>query len=202
MKQTALIILLVLVLLLAGCASEDTKADLQEALERLQFSEGAYRNDLYLQNSVNGYSVEWTSSNEDYVTDEGELTRPHPETGDVEVRLTATIAENDASAERSFTIVVEALDDTFLSLLEAKEALQEKDLFEEPVKDDLSLPASIKDASIDWRSKDPYYIDDDGTVTRPDYGEGDVLVTLIATLSVETKSLDIDVAVTVAEQDE
>jgi len=77
-------------------------------------------------------------------------------------------------------------------LAEDKAALE---LTETTVLSDISLPARINNSAVTWKSSNTAFITDDGKVTRPAAGQGDVSVTLTATLILngiaETKQFNI-----------
>ncbi|NOU87610.1 hypothetical protein GC102_17780 [Paenibacillus sp. LMG 31460] len=59
---------------------------------------------------ANGTAIDWTSGDEAVVSSNGSVTRPSNEQGDVQVVLAATIRKGEASAERTFTVVVKKAD--------------------------------------------------------------------------------------------
>ena len=199
MRKLGIFALILVFAMLAACDTEDPESDMQEALENLQLEEGSTKDDLYLQDSVNGYTVEWASDNEEILGSDGAITRPHPDDDDATVTLTASITDNDLTVERTFEIIVEAMGEDFLDLLDAKEELEGMGLFEDPVDEDIDLPKSVGEATVDWLSGNTMVLAHDGTVTRPAYGDGDASVQLEATLSVADKSLDVAFDVTVLE---
>ncbi|MGM0435429.1 MAG: immunoglobulin-like domain-containing protein [Bacillota bacterium] len=70
------------------------------------------------------------------------------------------------------------------------------------VKNDINLPTELgnyPDVEIEWSSSDPEVVATDGTVTRPDPGEGNVNVTLTATLTYNDATAERQYALTVIE---
>ena len=69
------------------------------------------------------------------------------------------------------------------------------------VKQSLAFPASgARGAQLSWSSNKPRYIAADGTVTRPNVGEGDQTVTLTATINVLGQTMTVTKDVIVAER--
>ena len=64
---------------------------------------------------------------------------------------------------------------------------------------DIILPSSIEGATITWESSNIDYLTNDGSITRPGSGEGNMSVTLTATLSIGTDFLKKVFIVSVAE---
>lgn len=62
-----------------------------------------------LTEGLEGTSISWTSENTDIITTTGEVTRPAHGSGDVNVKLTATLTLNDYSMTKSFLAVVKEM---------------------------------------------------------------------------------------------
>ena len=120
-------------------------------------------------------TITWSSNNPDVIANDGTVTRPATET---EVTLTATISAGSKSLEFDFTVTVPAADPdgdivTYKDMLTLNAGY---------VSEDITLPASSGDATVDWASSEPDVISKYGKVTRPDENTD---VTLTATLSLE-----------------
>ncbi len=145
----------------------------------------------------NGSTIAWASSNSLYLTANGTVTRPAYSTGDQSVTLTATLTKGQASVQKKFVLTIKKLDATDEEvLLEGSRWLNESrtlgpdNLSQYAVTSELTLPnETASGLSITWKSNRPDYIADNGTVTRPEVGYGDRSVTLTATISNSTGSL-------------
>lgn len=86
-----------------------------------------------------------------------------------------------------------ALEQTFVNRADPTQTLV--------VKQNLSFPVTgARGAKISWSSNNPRYITDDGTVTRPNVGEGVQTVTLTATVDVSGQSMAVTKDVIVAQR--
>lgn len=154
--------------------------------------------DLFLPvEGENGSSISWVSSNTSVVNSNGKVTRPSYTEGDQTVTLTATISKGAANAEKTFVIVVKALEQTdeakvaadYLWLTEAQ-ILNENSALNQII-GDLSLPTLGQNGSrISWTSNYPLIVDTTGVVTRPTYVQGDREVFLRATISKGAANMD------------
>lgn len=147
--------------------------------------------DLYLPSAgQNGSTITWTSSNENIVSTVGKVKRPAYLDGDKSVILTATLAKGDESFEKTIKVTVKKLDGTEAEKFEEDANWVDasvtlgNNLSQYSIYLDLALPDKTPNGSgITWKSSDTAAITDGGTVTRPEYGEGNVAVTMIATIS-------------------
>lgn len=155
----------------------------------------------------NGSTITWSSSNSLYLTANGTVTCPSYSTGDQSVTLTATLTKGQASFQKKFLLIIKIQDATEEeNLLEGSDWLNESrtlgpdNLSQYAVTSNLTLPNKTANGlSIVWKSGRPDYIADDGTVTRPKVGYGDRSVTLSATISNSTGSLQKNLQYTVLE---
>lgn len=140
----------------------------------------------------NGSTVTWTSSKEQYVGVTGKVTRPDfgfmDETSDV----VGTLVNGTAAGTINIAITVLAMSiEDELTLAAGKitwELIKEDNASQNRVASDLNLVSSIDGINVVWQSSEPSHIAPDGTVTRPQYEELDVRVTLTATLTKDGKS--------------
>jgi len=139
----------------------------------------------------NGCTIVWTSSDEDVISaSDGTLTRPSYIKGDRIVLLTAKLTYGLEFAEKTFKISVPKLNATGKELfdedvdwLNTSQTLG-SNLSQYSISQNLSLPSSAPNASdITWESSHPDVIASDGTVTRPEYNQPSVSVTLTATIT-------------------
>ena len=76
---------------------------------------------------ANGSKISWATNNEEFITSNGQVTRPAYSAGDVVVTLTATLTKGSAKVTKTFDVVVKAALPTANELLaEAKQKLEEK----------------------------------------------------------------------------
>ena len=120
-------------------------------------------------------SISWKSGNTGVISDAGEVTRPAEDT---DVTLTATITAGTESDTKIFTVTVpKANPEEDLKLFADQLTLNAG-----YVSEDITLPASSGDATVDWASSEPDVISQYGKVTRPAENTD---VTLTATLSLD-----------------
>lgn len=161
---------------------------------------------LRLPERLNGIDLTWTTSDESVIALDGTVSRELA--ADADVRLTA---RTSTGTTLSFDVTV--LAPSLLDDLDAIE-LQERTTENLP----LVVTGSIEGADIVWESSapetitptDPEYSAPEigmadpyaggGIVTRPEYGAGDVDVTLTATVTLAGRTETRDYTVTVAEQ--
>lgn len=133
-----------------------------------------------LPTKVGDCTIEWASTNEDYVSNDGKVTLPYEDNENL--TMIATVKCGDETAVKEFPLTVISVD----NLLDAaKSALDYKDLTNETntqIKSDLILPKNgLYGTKIEWASSNMSLIDSDGFVTRSDSNET-VTVTAIFTL--------------------
>ena len=170
--------------------------DPADALAAVEIGGRAYKDgDIYittanivLPETSLGYDVTWTSSNEDIIELDGTVHRPYFGETDQVVTLTATI-ENE---EMTYLVKVLAYTSKPLDqkLEEAYTALL-LDGISGGVGQDINLPTEVGQdgVSVTWMSTHPEIIAPDGMVTRPTKEEGDIEVTLTASLFLNGKVL-------------
>ncbi len=142
---------------------------------------------------IDGVDIAWTSSKPDIVADDGTITRPDYICGNSLAVLTAALSSNGAEDTKTFNINIEAN-----ALAEAEALNLAKTNFSltaiDNIASDISLPTAFEDAVIYWTSSDEAVIANDGTVTRPVYGQGNAIVSLTAAFDVngitDTKSFE------------
>ena len=141
----------------------------------------------------NGVAVSWVSGNSAVVAISpppppnseqitGTVNRPNDQ--DTQVTLTATLTKNEASDERTFTLMVILLEDS-PAVQQAKNVLMigyAAGDSAESVTQDVMLPtAGANGVSISWESSDAARVSTTGTVSRPN--DQNTQVTLTATLT-------------------
>lgn len=151
----------------------------------------AVSEDLTLPDGEGGVTVTWSSDREDVLAADGTVARQEQDT---KVTLTAHFSYGSASLEKNYEVTVVHADASG-DLQEASDALGLCSVTDR----DLNLPSEgKKGTAITWKSSDPEALADDGkVVSRPKAGEGNVKVTLTATVSKGeesvTKSFEVEV---------
>ncbi|HHY72406.1 MAG TPA: hypothetical protein GX497_04110 [Bacillus bacterium] len=137
----------------------------------------------------NGTTISWVSSDPNYVSSSGQVTRPSKSQGDRTITLTATISKNGIFDTKDFTLKV--LKEEYLNDMEAVTA----DTITltigyggtdhaDNVTQNLVLPTSGSNGTtISWASSNPNHLSSSGQVTRPTNTQGDQTITLVATIS-------------------
>ena len=146
-------------------------------------SDVAVTQDVSLPTSFGDATISWTSSNQNVISNEGDVTRGF---SDVTVTLTARVDLNGEVATVNFTVTVlgydadAMLDD--LSLTGANISYNATlELFE--VTGDFTIPQSVDGFSVSWSSTAPSIVSTDGVVNIPEYGQPDAIVTLTASIN-------------------
>ncbi|MDD4843949.1 MAG: Ig-like domain-containing protein [Anaerotignum sp.] len=138
----------------------------------------------------NGSNITWASSDENTVSLEGKIVRPANIAGDKIVILTASLTKGAESFQKTIKIIVIKLDETEadkfqkdVNWVDASGTLG-SNLSQYSIYLDLALPNEAPNgSSITWASSDTSAITDEGNVTRPEYNEENIPVTLTATIS-------------------
>ena len=120
-------------------------------------------------------TITWLSNNQDVISNTGKVTRLSEDT---EVTLTATITAGDAEDTKEFKVTVPKEDPQGDLELYAEQLTLNAGY----VSENITLPASSEDASVDWSSDKPDILSENGVVNRPNENTD---VTLTATLSLE-----------------
>lgn len=140
-------------------------------------------------NGKEATTISWESSASEFVSNTGAVIRPEFGEGNAFVTLTATINKYDESKDKHFElIVIQKVQTDQEAVQAAADALvmsvilngQQPDHIEKK----LNLPKSgVNRTNIRWTSSNRNVIHTSGKIIRPDYSEGDQLVTLTATFS-------------------
>ena len=125
----------------------------------------------------------------------GKVVRPDFETGDKNVKLTATVTKGTVTKTVSFNTIVKKL-----GITDGQSVIRDLAWLTLPTetKVNLTLPfAGPNDTDISWASDKPANITNTGLVTRPAVGEEDAIVKLTATVSKgeETQSKEFTIKV-------
>ncbi|MBD0379813.1 immunoglobulin-like domain-containing protein [Paenibacillus sedimenti] len=152
---------------------------------------------------THGSTITWVSSAPSVISNDGQtVIRPSAGQGDAVVTLTATVSYGDVSQTKTFTLTVKQQNSEAGRVAADKAALAitfgGTDTASS-VTQPLSLPLSGANGStITWVSSNASMISNDGkTVNRPTTGQGDVVITLTATITYgsvsDTKSFSLTV---------
>jgi len=192
-SKVLMMFMFVIVTSLVLVACGETNQDLvDEALNTVAITYGSgdtqdsVTKNLVLPESIGEISISWTSGNPDVITNAGVVVRPEEDT---EVTLTATLSLGDIEETATVTVTVlgaEAVADP----LDALEAIEfDGTLYEEGsvyiVTSNFGLPETSLGLDITWQTSNADYIDLEGNVNRPYFGEADQVVTLTATIEDE-----------------
>jgi poly(beta-D-mannuronate) lyase len=146
--------------------------------------------------------VTWNSSNKAILNNEGNVFRPSAPNGNVSLTLTAYFSLAGTIDYQDFNITVTEIPSGDLALVE--EATASLVLWPEPKLDcDFLVLPRVGDFAthIDWSSSHPEWIDLEGNVTLPEWGQPDRNVTLSATISLGEAMMFRDYQVTLTAKD-
>ena len=162
---------------LAERVIDDVLADAAAGLDLGDLS--AVTADLDLPTLADGVAVSWASDQPDVVSATGRVTRPASGGAPADVVLTATLTKGTASTTRTFTATV--LPDVTPAEKAAWDAENVELVAPDDVRGNITLPATGPlGSAITWTTSAPDVVTVTGEVTRPAYGEDDVVVTVTA----------------------
>lgn len=115
-KLLGFFVLLLFTVTLAAC-TDSTETSIDEIIvgniaTELTFENTTLEDDIDVPQMYSGYQLTWTTTNSDYLTTKGKVTRPTEEMGDQTVTLTVTITSKDASTTKDFVFTISALKQT------------------------------------------------------------------------------------------
>jgi len=161
--------------------------------------------DLNLRSDVFGYQVTWESSDPDYLTNDGVITRPLYSEGPETVFLTATLTYGSQTEEYTFFVTIAASDtktpqEIATEVFLVATAFPNKTLWTSA--DELEFVAVGEDADgneydITWTTSHPEIITLDGYIIQPEGGNVDVTIT--ASITVDEETVTKEMVFTVAE---
>ncbi|MEG3007326.1 MAG: hypothetical protein RR806_07645, partial [Oscillospiraceae bacterium] len=138
----------------------------EAAYEALKFRNATgITSDITFQKTCKGCNLQWSSSDENVISNNGIVTRPKFGEPNVTLSVTATISKGKVQKTKSFDVTVLAMTDKEQINDVMKNLVIEADL--ENVVQDLTLPTEFDGAKITWSTLSPSYITDDGVITRP-----------------------------------
>ncbi|TYQ16687.1 UNVERIFIED_CONTAM: S-layer family protein [Acetivibrio alkalicellulosi] len=140
---------------------------------------------------INGTVIEWESSHPEILSHDGQtVNRAEYGKGDKEVTLTATISKGLASDTKVFNLIIKELEQTDEEAVEldktaiTSEVILNGNISLSEIIGNLSLVSQgLNGSSISWSSSNTHILSNNGIVRRPQYSEGDIAITLTATIS-------------------
>lgn len=143
---------------------------------------------------LNGTKIAWSSDLPGSITNMGLVTRPNVGEENSTVTLTATVTKGTESQSKDFTVTVIAwtVDDELSDArsLVTWELIAGTNASINMVMSNLVLPNTIgRDVAVTWVSSNKDFCDTDGTITRPTYTQGPVIISVAATLTKDEKTL-------------
>ncbi|RUT33690.1 endonuclease [Paenibacillus zeisoli] len=152
----------------------------------------------------NGTTMTWESDKPQTMDAAGQVVRPSYSTGDVTVKLTATVVKGNATDTKTFTLKVLRLNQSDAeAVAEAAEALKLSYALNDSaqaVTHNVGLPTNgILGTTVSWLTDTPERMTDTGVISRPAFGQGNRVVTLTATIQRGSVQLTKDFVVTVLE---
>ncbi|MDQ0858832.1 immunoglobulin-like domain-containing protein [Bacillus sp. V2I10] len=170
---------------------------LQNAIKQLDYSTIINKNETkdeittdlsFPKTGANGTTITWESQNQDFITNEGKVTRPSFEEGNQAVTITGTISDGKNEATKEFTVTVVKKPHDSVAVRTDAEALKVRNIHD--VRGNLTLPTSGENGStITWKSSDSKIITATGEVKRPEHGEGNTKVKLTATITLNNETI-------------
>lgn len=131
--------------------------------------------------------ITWVSETPAVLSNTGLVTRPAVGESDANVKITATVTKGEESQTKEFTVKVFAW--TTTDEIENAKSLITWELIAgtnssiNMVTANLVLPAVIgRQVPIAWKTSNADFCDSDGTITRPTYTQGPVIISVTATL--------------------
>lgn len=180
-----------------GAGEEAINKALLEDSNDLILSETTIIEDITLltEGAKNSSKITWISSNEEYLTNEGVVTRPTD--GDKVIKLTATLTLAGISIDKEFEVTVLSIDPKN----DVDKLASSFNLNFNHVIDDIELPTTAgKESTITWISSNEELITSDGKVTRPAIGEGEKEVKLTAVIELKGEKAKKEFMITVIDK--
>ncbi len=158
--------------------------------------------DITLPTSDQGLTISWSSGNTDVIANDGTVTRPLKDDGDIIVILTATVETVTAQFAVQVPELAEYTDDQKLDA--AYTALQLSGVDAGVVTASLTLPETVgtQNVTVTWSSSDTDHLANDGTISRPTFAQGPAAVVLTATLTSGDQTRDKVFNLTIASKPE
>jgi hypothetical protein len=135
-----------------------------------------------------GTTVTWSSTAPEFVAADGTVNRPSYTQGDQQVNLTAAIHRGSVTEVKLFTLFLPHLPMTDAEAVEIEKGLLEIGYNDNNNADSVTTNVMLKTTgtngtTIAWSSNQPVHVTTDGKVTRPEYSNGHLKVTVTATIT-------------------
>lgn len=144
-----------------------------------------------------GCSVKWDIGESKNITVDGKVTRPDFGLTNVEVSLKAKLTKGETTREITLPVTILSLTEEDEISAAAKlvnwDLIKNKNIDKARVTSDLTLPATLGGITVTWASSNPNYISAKGVVTRPEYVDSDVQVSLTAYLNKGAKKSSVTI---------
>lgn len=149
---------------------------------------------------TNGSTITWQTNKDSVMTADGVITRPvngAPSSSGL-VTMTATITKGNITETKVFECTVLPWTDEEESQFDADmitwETIRGKNISKTDVTLDLELPTEgSRGSTITWVSNNEAIISNEGSVTRPSYTQGDVIIALSATVTKNSVSKKVNI---------
>lgn len=200
MKKFVFIVMMTLAFMLSACgANEEVIAELEAIADNITLFENDLTVDITLPPSRDGATLSWASDQPGVLSNTGAVTRPEYGESDETFNVVLTLTKDDEVVERTYSVTVLAETEipTEVLLEQLEEAALTVTLFDEPLTDNVELPASIGDITITWDSGNTAVFSDNGVINRPFVGRNDAVLTLTATMTLENVPYEHEYQVTV-----
>jgi len=157
-------------------------AELQAAADNLTLPASVVTDRLTLPTAPD-ITIVWQSSHPQYITQNGMVTQPSFNTGDVQVVLTAYLMKNGQVVTKKFNLLIPAAPETDLEKVAA--AIEEVGniLNKDVVTTSMNFPSMINGANVEWVSSNPTYLSATGQVLRPHFDQANATVVLTVYVS-------------------
>ncbi len=202
-KIISLLLIFIMGLGLSACdlttEGPSTLEQINEAMTALELDAEVDSDITFPSTGLNDVVITWESSNTDVISNDGTVTIPSYYVGDTTVTITAFISLDEDTMLKTFDVLV--LSPAELTDAQKLVALRNTLSITTDISSNITLPATLDEASIVWSSSNTSYLTNDGTVTRPANGDGNIYLTLTATLTVGSEVTQKTFNITIIEED-
>ena len=204
-KKLIFVLVISLGLFLTACNNNSDEKTVQKAYDDLKIgftvsgdSLSLVTGNLTLPGTDGEVVIVWASSASSVVSNAGVVTRPDTNTN---VKMTATLTLGEVVKQKAFDLTVKKRDWTLGDAQAELEAEYQNTLGSSSylVTENLTLKTSLSNGvTVAWTSNNTTVITNNGVVARPTYEEGNEIVKLTATLTLNGATAPVEFNVTVA----